>query len=158
MDTPASSNSWICQSFGDGVTLNFHAKFNHEQLAKLQAGLRPLAMEDKWFVFYDEPYLMFHRSWTGEPVFRLEFAETSEGVHVVEALWSKHLASKPNADVEYQAHLLEFLLYNLLLHESRPFPLPKGMTEPFKGVFQHHIAGTCYPEIKTDKKPWWRLW
>lgn len=46
----------------------------------------PFSMEDKWFVFYEEPWLYLHRSWTGMCVFQVRF-ELIDGMYrVVEAL------------------------------------------------------------------------
>lgn len=118
-------------------------------------------MEDKWFIYYEEPHLFLHRSWTGEPVYRLTFSSRPEGAEVKEALWSKHLAdaSTPTQNADYQVRLLDFLLSSLLLGQPKPFPLPTGLKELKKGVFQHVVAGTGYPESSpTPKKPWWRIW
>jgi len=71
-------------------------------------------MEDKWFVYYEEPHLFIHRSWTGQPVYRLTLNSTPEEAQVVEALWSKDLATMADADLNYQAQLVDFLLSNLL--------------------------------------------
>jgi hypothetical protein len=39
----------------------FTAKYSHEEYARLQEGLIPKAMEDKWFIYFDEPHLFLHR-------------------------------------------------------------------------------------------------
>ena len=107
----------------------------------------------------EAPYLFFHRSWTGQPVYRLALQNTSGGASVVEASWAKALASAENANPTYQAKLLDFLISNLLLGQSKPFPRPEGLKEPMPGMFQHHAAGTGYQEVSVKvKKPWWRPW
>ncbi|HEX6747550.1 MAG TPA: hypothetical protein VF092_09705 [Longimicrobium sp.] len=159
----ATADSWRREPFTNGVALRYRASFDEAEFARLREGLVPVVMEDKWFVYYDEPYLFFHRSWTGLPVYRIELKVTPAGAKVVEALWSTQLADAPGADLEYEAKLLDFLLRNLLLGQSRPFPRPAGLVEPMPGVFQHHVSGTGYPESppRQDKrlhKPWWRFW
>jgi hypothetical protein len=157
---PASASSWKHQRFHEGVPLPFRAVFNAKQFARLKIGLVPQAMEDKWFIYYEEPYLFFHRSWTGQPVYRLKFKLGRKGAKLVETLWSKELADVPGADVNYQVSLLHFLVSNLLLKASEPFPMPPGVTEPVTGALQHHIAGTAYAQSPTTtrKKHWWRIW
>jgi hypothetical protein len=122
-------------------------------------GLIPKEMEDKWVIYYDRPYLFFHRSWTGQPVYRIELGIASGNVEVIEALWSKDLADAGNADMKYQAQVLDFLVSNLLLGEHKPFPRPAGLKELLPGLYQHHVAGTGYAEVSTPpSKSWWKWW
>ena len=46
--------------------------FSQEQYLKLQKGLIPKAMEDKWFIYFENDSLYFHRSWTGLGIYRAE--------------------------------------------------------------------------------------
>ena len=118
-------------------------------------------MEDKRFIYYEEPHLFLHRSWTGAPVYRLSLNSVPGGAEVMEALWSQELAdtSTPTQGAEYQVRLLDFLLSNLLLGQSKPFPVPFGLQEPNHGVLQHIVSGTGYPQSSAKpKKPWWRIW
>lgn len=157
----ASAKSWRHDPFKEGIPIAYQATFDCEQFARLQEGLVPREMEDKWFIYYEGPYLFLHRSWTGQPVYRLTLNGTPSGADVTEAHWSKDLAdaSTPTQGADYQVRLLDFLLSNLLLGQSRPFPMPHDLPEPMPGVFQHVVAGTGYPQSPpTQKKPWWRIW
>ena len=98
----ASANSWKLQPFNEGIPLEYTAAFAADEFACLTLGLIPRAMEDKWFIYYEDPYLFLHRSWTGQPVYRLAFRKTHSGAEVIEALWSKELALDSQSDVEYQ--------------------------------------------------------
>ena len=91
-----------------------------------------------WFIYYEEPHLFFQRSWTDQPVYRLTLNPTLKGAEVTEAL-VPDLAAALNPDLNYQTKLLDFLLSNLLLGHSKPFPMPQGVREPMPGIFQHHI-------------------
>jgi len=148
MGNKASSTSWKRGPFKEGVPLPYQAAFDSEQFARLENGLVPQVMEDKWFIYYDEPHLYLHRSWTGLPVYRLTLKKETDGVKVTEALWSKDLAdaATPSQGPTYQVRLLDFLVSNLLLGQSMPFPMPDELNEPSRGVYQHHVAGTGYPE------------
>lgn len=149
----ALATSWKHEPFGQGVELVFHATFNAAELARIEAGLVPRQMEDKWFIFYDAPYLHFHRSWTGLPVYRVKLDTNPHGAKVVEALLSQEQRAADAPDLNYHARLLDFLISNLLLRQSKPFPRPAGMVEPAPGVFQHHIAGTGYREAPPAASP-----
>jgi hypothetical protein len=60
----ASQTSWKCEPFNEGVPIPYQAAFDSGQFARLKEGLVPQQMEDKWFIYYEEPYLFLHRSWT----------------------------------------------------------------------------------------------
>jgi len=141
---PASSTSWKRLPFTDGVALPYRSAFNPNQLSRLVEGLVPQRMEDKWFIYYEEPYLFLHRSWTGQPVYRVKLKHSTEGVEVEEALWSKELAETTNSDAQYQSQLIDFLLSNLLLGENKPFPRLPGLDNAKQQLLQHAISGTGY--------------
>ena len=48
-------------------------RYSDREFARLSAGQIPQEMEDKWFVYYSEPCLYLHRSWTGICVYKVEF-------------------------------------------------------------------------------------
>ena len=75
----AHADSWKREPFEDGVPVHYVRTFTPKEYARLREGLIPRAMEDKWFVYYDQPYLYFHRSWTGRPCFRLLLPEKDGG-------------------------------------------------------------------------------
>jgi hypothetical protein len=149
----ATPTSWKREPFGIGIPIPYQAVFSDEQFNQLQMGIIPKVMEDKWFIYYEQPYLFLHRSWTGQSVYRLALKEVKGGAEVTEALWSKELANrfKDSPHMEYQAHLLDFLISNLLLGQSKPFPMPPGVDEPSPGLIQHHVSGTGYPQSKLKK-------
>lgn len=45
-------------------------EFSAEQFDQLQKGLIPEAMEDKWFIYFENDWLFFHRSWTGNCIYQ----------------------------------------------------------------------------------------
>src|SRR5258706_1131490 len=140
----AVADSWKREPFIAGIAIPYQDSFSGSEYAKLQEGLIPEAMEDKWFIYFEEPYLFLHRSWTGKPASRVRFAVNGERLAVSEALCVSDLLQQNGPD--YQARLLDFLVSNLLLAKAKPFPLPEGLAEPTEGVFQHHVAGTGYPQ------------
>jgi hypothetical protein len=116
-------------------------------------------MEDKWFIFFEDPYLFFHRSWTGAPAYKLTISRTSTGYEVQAAHSAIEFAQGQEMDSIYQAELLDFLVSNFLLGERKSFPLPpdaKASTP--SGALQHAISGSGYAETHKNRKPWWRFW
>ena len=152
----ATPDEWKCLSFGATAPFPYRARFNAAQFATIAQGLVPEAMEDKWFIYFAGGNLCFHRSWTGEAVYRLALAAEGDGFAVTQALCS--VAVLENSTAEYEAELVDFLIHNLMLGAEKPFPVPEGVTEPVPGIYQHVISGTGYAETIVTRKPWWKFW
>jgi hypothetical protein len=119
---PATRTPWKHEPFTNGTSFPCQRTFSDVEFAKIRNGLVPLGMEDKWFIFYGEPYLDFHRSWTGHPCYRLKLAPATQGTQVSEAAFV--ISADRTLDFSYQAALLDFLISNLLLGEDKPCPVP----------------------------------
>lgn len=101
----ATKESWKRIPFASGVPIPFQETFLREEFDRVRKGLVPEVMEDKWFIYFEEPYLFLHRSWTGEPVYRLTLVADGEGASVAEALCVGKQVEKTGP--EYQAALLD---------------------------------------------------
>lgn len=106
MDAPG--NSWKALPFVQGKPIPYRALWSDEQFSRISRGLVPREMEDKWFIHYKVPHLFFHRSWTGEPVYKLTISSTADGCKVAEALTAISFTSEETKDLQYQAKLLAF--------------------------------------------------
>jgi hypothetical protein len=53
--------------------LSFAESYTAGEFERIKRGVIPREMEDKWFVFYEEPWLYFHRSWTGACIYAVRF-------------------------------------------------------------------------------------
>jgi hypothetical protein len=56
----ATADSWKREPFITGLAIPYEDRFTETEHARLQEGLVLREMEDKWFVYLDEPYLFFH--------------------------------------------------------------------------------------------------
>lgn len=57
----------------------------------ITAGVIPRKMEDRWFVFYEEPWLYVHRSWTGYCIYKIRFEVLEEIVRIGEVWVNRDL-------------------------------------------------------------------
>ena len=71
-------------------------------------------MDDKWFVFFENEWLYFHRSWTGACIFGVQLDGSSAGARVVEAWASRDRAQYQSPGIEQERELLEHLIRSLL--------------------------------------------
>lgn len=70
----------------------------------------PQEMEDKWFAFYEEPWLHLHRSWTGFGIYQVRFESVDGGSRVAEVLVSRDPEQHMSTDSTRDALLLAVLL------------------------------------------------
>lgn len=117
----ATSASWNHEPFIEGIALPLQATFDEALFDRMTHGLIPVQMEDKWFAFYEQPYLYLHRSWTGLPTYRLRFQRVGSGAKVTEVLWcSQHVKTDADSQLQDESERLRLLLQ----------ALPFGYTPP----------------------------
>ena len=88
----------------------FDRTFTPEEFAKISRGCVPKEMEDKWFVFLEDNWLYFHRSWTGDCIFQLKLEEGAKGWHSVEAWASRDESQYASQGADEDLKLLTSVL------------------------------------------------
>ena len=153
MTEKAQRNSWKTQSMPEKTArLPYSRVFSLEEYERISLGLIPQVMEDKWFIFMEENWLYLHRSWTGTCVYIVRLQQ-KEDKYLSDALVNRDRKQYRETDINYDAAILNFLVENLLLGKSVPFPVPGNLPEDTpKGLYQHHISGSGYPEIEFEKE------
>jgi hypothetical protein len=154
------------------MPLPYTATFTADEYSRLCEGLKSRSMDDKWVVVFNKPNLDFRRSWTALHVYRVVLEGGHHGATVRRALWSSSLHAQSPSETEYQAELLTFLVSNLLLGRSTPFPTPPGLDSKRSSLLQHSVSGTGFPakvssasftspsgtSVARTTRPWWRFW
>ena len=91
-------------------TLVLDRVYTAVEFDRIKLGRVPREMEDKWFVFYEEPWLHFHRSWTGFGVYQVRF-ESVEGIsRVAEAFVSRDQEQYRSTNAKSDALFLAVML------------------------------------------------
>jgi hypothetical protein len=90
-------------------------QFTLAEMNRVKRGYIPMAMEEKWFVFFKSNRLYFHRSWTGYCVFVAHFKRRQEGfvLHLIEA--NRNRRQYTEQDDVYDAKLVSDIINNFLL-------------------------------------------
>jgi hypothetical protein len=101
------------------TTLSVDLTFDDTVFAKLAAGDVPKQMEDKWFIYYEQPWLHLHRSWTGFCVYQVRFATNGDRHRVVEAIANRNPAQYREQSESQDAFLLTILLSNRVGRDSK---------------------------------------
>lgn len=49
-----------------------------DEFNRLKRSNIPHEMEDKWFIYQEDGWVLFHRSWTGSCIFQIRFEQDGE--------------------------------------------------------------------------------
>lgn len=90
--------------------------FSDEDMTLICRGLLPEKMEDKWFIYWQDNTLFFHRSWTGFCIFMVRFIREDAGWRMDEAWANRDPEQYSVTSVELDAELLLHLVTMLLVH------------------------------------------
>jgi ADP-ribosylglycohydrolase len=89
--------------------------FTDKQFSKLSKGLIPREMEDKWFIFYENGALYFHRSWTGYGIYQAPLTK-EHGSYSIKEFWAERNQEKyKNEDDNTDIETISFLIASGLL-------------------------------------------
>ena len=99
--------------------LDLERVFTREDFARLCFGVVPRSMEDKWFVFFESPWLYLHRSWTGICVYQVRFAQSAAGVEIADVIANRQAGEGGELDASAEAHRLLFLLESIVRRNYR---------------------------------------
>ena len=107
----AKRNDWKTEPMPSASTnLTVEKLYSQEEFDRITAGVIPEQMEDKWFIFYEAPWLYLHRSWTGFCIFKVRFEVVGESIKIAEVYVNRDPAQQLNTDHERDASMLEILL------------------------------------------------
>jgi len=67
-----SKADWKTKDFSQPHQIKANFQISENNYACIRHGLLPEAMEDKWFAYFDNGRLCFHRSWTGAKIYEAE--------------------------------------------------------------------------------------
>lgn len=81
---------------------------------RLLSGIRPLGMDDRWFVYSEDGWVYFVRSWTGHHIFGLKLHPTPTGGSIVIESWANDDPREFNSPGdEENRKTIDSLLFNL---------------------------------------------
>jgi ADP-ribosylglycohydrolase len=104
MNEIATKTTWKNFPIDNPKEIAIDLHFTDKQFSKLTKGLIPQAMEDKWFIYFENEELCFHRSWTGFGIYRTKLKKEENGYSIKE-FWAERNKEKyqnedDNSDIE----------------------------------------------------------
>lgn len=123
MTSAIKKTDWRTLPFPNSVKeLAYKREFPQKQLEKIKLGFEPNVMEEKWFVYFEDNTLNFHRSWTGLKIYEVVFSSAElEGKAIKAFVNNDPSEYVPNND-EYETKMINFLIDSILLEQEVPFP------------------------------------
>ena len=104
------------------ATIELDLRFTPDEFEQIKRGVIPVEMEDKWFIYWEDDTLFFHRSWTGFCVYAVRFACDDEGATAVRADLNRDPEQYNNNDDQYDAEMIAYLVDVVLLRKPSRFP------------------------------------
>ena len=112
----ARRDGWKTKSLPrECVGLSIDRTYTKDEFENIRAGFIPECMEDKWFIFYEDGSLWFHRSWTGFCIYRVRFQEEDSGARTVFVQVNRNPTQYKAMDDEVDARQVLFIIDRLLL-------------------------------------------
>ncbi len=102
---------------------------SQDEMAQIRRGLVPEQMEDKWFIYWKDDALYFHRSWTGFCVFIVQFATEGDGWKMVTACVNRNPEQYRETSDDQDRKMISYLVDVLLLHRDVAFPSEEPSSE-----------------------------
>lgn len=104
------------------IPLDLKAIYTNEEFEKILLGLIPDEMEDKWFIYFSDNWLNFHRSWTGHFIYRIKILHTEIGYEIFDSWVNRNFDEYQYTDIEYDKKMVIDLIDDLLLKRKSKIP------------------------------------
>jgi hypothetical protein len=103
--------------------LKVEKRYVAKHLSRIKNGFIPQQMEDKWFIFFENNFLHFHRSWTGVEIFQVELTENADRSAAIKHCWvNRDLLQYNFQSDEYDSQLVCCLIDSFLLDKKVDWP------------------------------------
>lgn len=120
------------------------SRFTEGEFSRIKVGFVPTAMEDKWFIYFDNDILSIHRSWTGILMYQVKFqhAESVAAIRDIKLNTSVYKKEGHVVDLNYESKMVDFLMRAILLGQKElEMPLdPNVQIKTGKDYWLHRHA------------------
>jgi ADP-ribosyl-[dinitrogen reductase] hydrolase len=138
MNEIATKETWKNIPIDNPKRIDIDLLFTDKQFSKLKNGLIPQQMDDKWFIYYENEWLYFHRSWTGNGMYKAKMKKVSDGYSVTEFWAERNQEKYKNEDDNTDIETFTFLIARGLL-----------------GIDVNHIYSSRNIQSETDALKGW---
>jgi hypothetical protein len=137
----AKATDWRTESLpSERTTISVERVFSQEEMHRIRRGLVPEQMEDKWFIYWEDDALFFHRSWTGVCVYVVRFVSHDGVYKMVQADVNRDPDQYSESIHERDVEKISYLINVLLLHQEADFPSDEPSPEK-KALMNWSLVG-----------------
>lgn len=121
--------------------LALDGRYTAVEHAQISLGFIPQEQQDKWFIYMEEEWLHFHRSWTGSCIFQLQFSPVDDHYQVTKAIVNRDPDQYRNSDDAQDVRLISHLIDELLLGRFSVLPAPGNLSPEDQQRYQQDVMG-----------------
>ncbi len=92
------------------IELKVERQVSNDEMQQLKMGFIPDDMNQRWFVYYEDNRLYFHRSWTGYCIYIIEFEPKGEEFSISRLLVNRDKTQYSNERNEIDEEIILDLL------------------------------------------------
>jgi hypothetical protein len=111
------------------TTISLDRAFTSHEMELIRKGLIPQQMEDKWFIYWTDDSLCFHRGWTGACIYVVHFVNEDDAWRMVEADVNRDPEQYGETDDKRDAQMISYLVDVLLLQKEADFPCDEASSD-----------------------------
>jgi hypothetical protein len=101
------------------IQIPFERSFTQSEFLRLKRGFVAESMEDRWHIFFKDPWLTFVRSWTGFCVYKVRLEKNDPGNGIAEVWVNRDRRQYGGDDTQEETDILSHLIDHLLLDWER---------------------------------------
>jgi len=115
MEEIATKTTWKNEPINNPKRIEISLRFTDKQYNRIIKGLIPQQMEDKWFIYFEDGWLYFHRSWTGIGIYKAQIVKKLDD-YVISEFWvERNPDMYGNTDEQEDIEIFTFLIARGLL-------------------------------------------
>ena len=119
----ANPMDWETEPFpSQSSTVLMERIFSNQEMELIQRGIIPEQMEDKWFIYWKDDELFFHRSWTGCCIYVARFESLNGSWKMIDVKVNRDPEQYSETSDDRDKEMISYLLDVLLLHRDAKFP------------------------------------
>ncbi len=147
----AKPEDWKTESLPmQRTTIALSRIFSAHEIERMRRGVVPEQMEDKWFVYWKDDALFFHRSWTGFCIYIVRFAPKDGGWEMFEADVNRDSEQYRELNDARDAAMIIYLVDVLLLHQDAAFPSSEPSAEKSALINWSQVGRTMFDQHPSD--------
>ena len=118
-----NKDTWKTEDFVNPMPIEMKLRLAETQFARIRFGLLPEEMEDKWFAYFGDDRIHFHRSWTGFKIFEAKIEKSGSDYLISEILVERDEKRYRNKDENEDINSFYYLLGRGILGLNIDLPM-----------------------------------